>query len=49
MGFYYRDLEHAMTPYFQIAERRFSPFNIGTHQINSQVFYRLFRRDRETQ
>lgn len=49
MGFYYRDLEHAMTPYFQIAERRFSPFNIGTHQINSQVFYRLFRRDKETQ
>lgn len=42
MGFYFFDLEKVIdnSP-LRVIDKKFSPLSLGTHQVNSQVFYKL--------
>jgi cyclopropane fatty-acyl-phospholipid synthase-like methyltransferase len=45
MGFYFHDLEGILGQYFDTIEKHFSPFPFCGYNVNSQVFYRLKKRN----
>jgi cyclopropane fatty-acyl-phospholipid synthase-like methyltransferase len=46
LGFYLADLEKIFSRYFHILDKTYSPFQWLGKQVNSQVFYRLQKKER---